>query len=209
MNQELRHITDNDWVFITILAIAGIGLLTRWGFNRYFQKMRSFKDFSALNINYTGLFLLYNFLFSALLALVVSPKIIESLGSSLSLQEQSALGFVLIFLFLLAKFIISGLSFIAAGYSDYFKGFIKIKSFFRVWSSFAFLLLALFYYFSPVEKIYVDFLILIFLFISLISDYYLFYKEYRKELKFSYYYIFLYLCALEILPFVIFIKYFV
>ena len=117
--------------------------------------------------------------------------------------SQVAILGVLILVFIISKLIINLLIFISINQRESLKDFVISKSYFKVWATLGLLILSFFYFFSDINHYYLKIIILGFMGIIMIGDYYFYYKNSPKEYKFSIYYIILYLCTLEILPFMI------
>ena len=143
-------------------------------------------------------------MFSTILSLLLLPYAngFINLEKYTTISQVAILG-VIILVFIVLKLIVNLLIFVSINQRDLLRDFIISKSYFKVWTTLGLLILSFFYFFSNINQEYLKMIILGFMGIMMIGDYYFYYKNSPKEYKFSIYYIILYLCTLEILPFMI------
>ncbi|MBV7440207.1 DUF4271 domain-containing protein [Weeksellaceae bacterium TAE3-ERU29] len=204
MNGTLRLVEDKDWIFILLITICGLILFTRWAFEKYYSDLSSFERFNEKKDNLLLFNGIYMVLFSTILSLLLLPYANKFIDlekytdiSQITILSSIMLGFIIF------KLIINTLIFISINRRDSLRDFIISKSYFKVWATLGLLIFSFFYFFSGINHEYLKIIALGFMGAIMIGDYYFYYKNSSKEYKFSIYYIILYLCTLEILPFMI------
>lgn len=208
MEGVLKISHNNDWIFILLLIICGILILSRWAFAKYYEDLFNFENFSEKKDNFLFFNSLHLFIYTLLLGILLfphapsfSPEFTKYTATSQTILLCSGL-----FILMLLKIIINSFIFISLQHSDLLKPLLVSKSFYGMWAIMGLLLFSFLLYFSKIPTQWVSYSAVIFIAFSLFLGFSTFYKNTAKEYKFSIYYIILYLCTLEILPFMIICK---
>ena len=208
LNGNLRIVEDKDWIFILLIAICGLILFTRWAFKKYYTDLYNFEQFTEKKDNFYLFNGLYMLMFSTILGLLLLPyanKFID-LTNYIPISQLLILSSIILGL-IVVKIIINTLIFVSINRTDSLKDFFISKSYFRVWGTLGLLCISFFYFFSGISHNYLNIISVVFIGLVILGEYYFYIKNSSKEYKFSIYYIILYLCTLEILPFAIISKF--
>lgn len=208
MEGNLRIIENKDGIFLLLMALCALLMFTRWAFKKYYDDLGTLEKFSEKKDNFLVLRGIYIIIFSTLLGLFLQP-FVSSWGIWQAYNYYTQLLFLVLIIigFILFKVLVNTLIFTAVGYGEVLKDFFISRTYFRIFITLGFVLLGFLYYFSKIETQILIYTTLGFLSTMLIIELISFYLKSSKEHKFPIYYIILYLCALEILPFVILCKY--
>ncbi|AFL97222.1 DUF4271 domain-containing protein [Ornithobacterium rhinotracheale] len=208
MEGNLRLVENKDGIFLLLMAICILLMFTRWAFRKYYDDLGTLEKFSEKKDNFFILSGIYIVVFSTLVGLFLLPFVVRWCVWQDYHSYTQLLFLVLIIIgFVLFKALVNTLIFTTVGYAEILRNFFISRSYFGIFTTLGLVAFSFLYYFSKIDTRILTYVILGFLgvmfFIKLIS----FYLRSSKEYKFPIYYIILYLCALEILPFVIVCKF--
>lgn len=193
-----RTFTDNSWVFILLLSIIVVLGVSRIIFQRNFGALDRLSLFQENQENFFPFALMTNVLLVTLIGLVLYP-FVEVNWNPISSSRALNL-FVIIFLWLILRFLINTLLIFLLGLSDYYRDIFKAKGYFRIFAVFLLFIAVLFLYFSDLNQNWVFYTSLGIIGALVLLEY--IFQLRRNGLSWLYgsYYFILYLCMLEILP---------
>ncbi|MRI63725.1 DUF4271 domain-containing protein [Ornithobacterium rhinotracheale] len=208
MEGNLRLVENKDGIFLLLMAMCALLMFTRWAFRKYYNDLGSLEKFGEKKDNFFILSGIYIIVFSSLVGLFLMPYI-EKIGVWQEYSMSTRLVFVIlsIIIFLLFKIVMNVLLFSVVGYGDVLRDFFVSRTYYRIFTTLGLVLLSFLYYFSKIEVDMLTYVSLIFIGGMFLLELISFYLRSSKEYKFPFYYIILYLCALEILPFAIVCKF--
>ncbi len=209
MEGALRTILNTDWIFISLLVISFLALASRWVFYKNYRAItQGLTSYIQLKDNKIAFSLFYHILFSALISLFVWNFInLPILFKSLSPLYLFGMLWALILLYFILHFLISQLIFLAMNKSEGYKQILSKRTFSLFWIFFPLLFTLLLLYFSFLPQNIIVYIFLTLMLIPTVFEYFYQTNSSNKDNKLSIYYFILYLCTLEILPFLLLLKY--
>ncbi|MRJ07355.1 DUF4271 domain-containing protein [Ornithobacterium rhinotracheale] len=208
MEGNLRLIENKDGIFLLLMAVCALLMFTRWAFKKYYDDLGTLEKFSEKKDNFLLLNGIYMAIFSTLVGLFLLPFVVQwGVWQGYDAYVQLTFLALIVMGYIIIKVLANALIFSLVGYAEILRDFFISRSYFGIFITLGLVAISFLYYFSKIDAqiltyVAISFLAIMFL-ITLIS----FYLRTSKEYKFPIYYIILYLCALEILPFAIVCKF--
>lgn len=208
LNENIRAVYDNDWVFICLMGLLLLIGMSKWLFRKSFSRLSNLHKFIEETGSNLGFAIFYNVLYAVLLSLVFMPHLQEAVifdefDLFIYPTMNRALFFSAVILALLVlKFLFFGWVYLTAGIRTDFGIMFKRKLFFRIWFVFMYLILAFVVYYSGLSPDLLLMLAFVLYVSNLAIEYIYQFNNKEGRQRFSFYYFILYLCAFEILPIV-------
>lgn len=200
MEGILRLTENRDWIFLSLLAMVGIFIFSRFYFKKYYAHLSSLHEFSQVKENFFSFYSIAQFSFIFLISLVILPTFILRINIQNWHYQAFFVVFAGLFFWFFFKGFINFLLFISTGQKETLSDFLHQKLYFSIWFTSIYFALAWLAHYSEIlqEYIFYTFLV-IFLLQLFLEGFHIINLLYKKH-KLPLYYLFLYLCALEILP---------
>ncbi|CAI9430400.1 DUF4271 domain-containing protein [Candidatus Ornithobacterium hominis] len=200
MEGILRLTENKDWIFISLLALIGIFIFTRFYFNKYYANLNNLHEFSQVKENFLTFYSIAQLSFLFLISLVILPTFSLRVGAEYYYYPPFVLVFLGLFIWFFFKGFINFLLFSTTGQRETLKDFFHQKLYFLIWFSSIYFALAWLAHYSKIPPTLILYTFLaIFISQQILETHSIFNLLYKK-LKQPLYYLFLYLCMLEVLP---------
>ena len=203
-----RPIEDLDWVLYILIFSMALVVLGRILFNNTFETLNRFDRFQEINDN-QGLFgILFQFIFAILLSSLLMGYFMSDYDYIFHTPFLKVMAVsLLILLFFSLRTILGRVGAFALGISYDASYNLKTLNFYRAYSTALLWITTLLYYFSSLNKTVLLIVLALFLILIRIQTYFSLFKNQPEKYSKIWYYIILYLCALEILPVLVLLKF--
>ncbi len=209
MEGEVRVFLNTDWIFILLLTVSFLAGASRWIFHKNFRAItQNLNSYIELKDNKISFSLFFHILFSVLIALFAWQFVdVPVFLKRLSPIYLFSMVMVIILLYFLLHFFVSSLVFYSVQKSHSYNELLSKRTYFlfRIFVPLIILLFLLYFSYLPQKPL--SYLFLIFMLIPTVLEYFYPVSNQNTNNKIPLYYFILYLCALEILPFLLLLKY--
>ncbi len=209
MEGELRMALNTDWIFILLLCVSFLAVFSQWVFHKNFRAItQNLNNYIELKDNKISFSLFFHILFAALIALFAWQFVeIPMFLKRLSPFYLFCMIMAVILLYFLLHFFVSSLVFYSAQKSDNYSELLSKRTYFlfRIFIPLIILLFLIYFSYLPQKPLIYIFLACVIF--PTILEYFYPVPNQNGNNKIPLYYFILYLCALEILPFLLLLKY--
>lgn len=209
MEGVLRVTENHDWVFISLLSVVCVFIFKRYFFHKYYSNLNSLYEFTQIKEGFSGFYLINQVALVFLISLIVYPAFLRNINTEYNYYYPlfiTLLGVLMLWSFF--KIFINFILFVVSDKVEEISDFFHQKLFYTMISLGLYFVISVLTYYSSVPYRFVLYLFLGVFILQILIELFSIVNQMYKKLNIPIYYLFLYLCTLEILPLVYLLKYY-